>query len=478
MNNVLLGKGIIHLMLPFRINLGPPENEIWTYADENQNFDFLLEHVREFFTKNLKSDNPDKSSCLILKLNKDALPVKMFNNRYYWLSNRPFDGSKKSEKAFRLPVYVDPASFRIIYHPDSGVAILLYSVELVNRNETGEKLTLFDFIRLNYLLRVFNRQDEAYFISMNERSEERNKASLLISNKFPTLFETIESDNIVSRGWRPGHLLNFLLCEINVTETIKFFNPCHFVPFSYFQPAEEIEDEKFVHRSLFYLRNVYDFDYMPAQPVFQSDNEFLHPFKQIFYAASIEGAVIFNNTGKEDPEFIRNFYSNSFKNSLWVALLGLMQRSIFLQLMKEVSDVDPDDHHKIKEYLRRYTGISLKALFSKISVYHQHNDFYELIIKNLQINELQTELKDELTELNNLLRQFHEDEVERHEMVEKQHEKKLNFILFALSVLSLAQISYTILGSKPMPLLRHLIAIGIPLGIGIVIWKILKIRKK
>jgi hypothetical protein len=75
--------------------------------------------------------------------------------------------------------------------------------------------------------------------------------------------------------------------------------------------------------------------------------------------------------------------------------------------MKEVTDVDPDDHEKIKKYLKRYTRISLKAIFSKISVYHQHNDIYDMLIKELQINELRSELKDELTELNNLGNQFH-----------------------------------------------------------------------
>ena len=80
--------------------------------------------------------------------------------------------------------------------------------------------------------------------------------------------------------------------------------------------------------------------------------------------------------------------------------------------MKEVSDNDTDDHQKVKEYLKRYTTISLKAIFSKVSIYHQHNDYYDLIIHNLQINELQTELKDELNGLNILQHQFHEDEVE------------------------------------------------------------------
>jgi len=482
MNGVSLEKGIVHLMLPFRLRPGTKhtsvvKNDIWVKADrENIQFDFLLEHVREFFTRNFMARDTDESACIILKLRTDAVPVKLFNNRIYWISNRPLDGSNKSDNTFRLPVFIDPLSFRIIYYPFAGICILIYSVELARMEYIDYRPTLSDFIKLNYLLRIFYRHDEAYFISHNERSEEKTKATHLLNLKYPAVLDIGEGDEVITKGWRPSHLINFLICEINNNSKVEFFNHSHFVPFCYFQPVNEMTEVQSIQRSIFYLRNVYDFDYTPGEAVVQSHSEFFQPFKQIFYAASLEGAVIINNSSPKDPEFIRTFYSNSFKNSLWVVILGLMQRSIVLQLMKEVSDVDPDDHKKIKEYLRRYTGMSLKALFSKISVFHQHNDFYDLIIQMLQINELQTELKDELTGLNNLQRQFHEDDVERHEIVEKQYNRRLNFILFALSVLSLAQITYAILGNESMPLSKHFLAIGIPLGLGIVMWEILKIR--
>ena len=113
-----------------------------------------------------------------------------------------------------------------------------------------------------------------------------------------------------------------------------------------------------------------------------------------------------------------------------------------------------------------------------MSVYHQHNDYYDLIIHNLQINDLQTELKDELHELNNLQRQFHEDEVERHEEIEKQYDKKLNMILFALSIFGLTQVTYAILGNTNLLFFEHALAVGIPLLLGIIFWKILSFRKK
>ncbi len=471
-------------MLPFWLDPGSSlhsiiENEIWEKANEdNPRLEFLLEHVREFFTKNNGNNPVDETACLILKLKKDALPVKMFNNKIYWLSNKPFDEEKKAKNLIKLSVTLDPGSFRIIYHPFTRIALLLYSVELINTDKTNDEQSLSDFIRMNYLLRTFSRQDEAFFISRNERTEERSKASLLLKTGSPPMFPKTNTGNIEMTGWRPGQLINYLLCEMNNKNRIQFFNPFHFVPFSYFQPSAEIKDENKLSEALFFLRNVYDFDYTTSTSNLKSEKEFLHPYKQIYYAASIEGAAIFNNSGESDPEFIRTFYSGSFRNSLWVAILGLMQRSIFLQLMKEVSDVDPDDHKKIKEYLRRYTSISLKALFSKISVYHQHNDFYDLIIQQLQINELQTELKDELNGLNNLQRQFHEDEVERHELIEKQYEKRLNIILFALSVFSLAQVTYSVLGNPSMSIIRHCLAIGIPVMLGFVFWEILNIRRK
>ena len=146
--------------------------------------------------------------------------------------------------------------------------------------------------------------------------------------------------------------------------------------------------------------------------------------------------------------------------------------------MREVSDIDPDDHQKVKEYLKRYTTISLKAIFSKVSVFHQHNDYYDLIIHNLQINELQTELKEELHELNNLQRQVHEDEVEKHEEIEKQYDKKLNMILFALSVFGLTQVTYAVMGARNLSFFQHSMALGIPVILGIIFWQVISFRKK
>jgi hypothetical protein len=78
---------------------------------------------------------------------------------------------------------------------------------------------------------------------------------------------------------------------------------------------------------------------------------------------------------------------------------------------------------------------------------------------------------------NNLQRQFHEDEMERHEEIEKQNDKKLDMILFALSVFGLTQVIFAILSNKDLPLFQHILAIGIPLLLGLIFWRILFFRK-
>jgi hypothetical protein len=484
MNAVRLEKGIIHFMLPFRLfsgltlDSGYIENEVWTRTNEDiSRLDFLLEHVKEFFARNAYMEKVDETACVILKLKKEALPVKMFNNKTYWLSNKSFYNQQKTINSLKFAVYVDPGAFRMIIHPYTSVAILLYSVELVKQNKNSDLPTLDDFIRMNYLLRLFNRHDEAFFISQNERPEERSKAAQLITGK-SDLFHKDEGEDIEQAGWRPRQLMNYLLYDLNTRYTVEFFDHFHFSPVCYVQPSEEIIDEKIIQQTLFYLRKVYDFDYAAPAAILHRDEELLHPFRQIYYASSLEGAVVMNNCSPSDSEFIRTYYSNSFNKTLWVTVLGFLQRSIFLQLMKEVSAINPDDHQKVKEYLRRYTTISLKAIFSKVSVFHQHNDYYDLIIHNLQINELQTELKDELHELNNLQRQFHEDEVEKHEEVEKQYDKKLNMILFALSVFGLTQVTYAAIGSTNMSFIQHALAIGIPVILGFFFWQMLFFHKK
>jgi hypothetical protein len=485
LKKIRLDKGIIHLILPFRLgseNFSDPSginNDIWTKTDEDiPRLDFLLEHVKEFFTKNCQMGKEDKSASILMKLRNEALPVKMFNNKTYWLSNKSFDTKNIAKNLLKFSVYIDPGAFRIIFHPFTKIAILFFSIELVKSGENKDQPNLADFIRMNYLLRLFNRIDEAFFISQNERTEERSKAARLLTDKSFDLPGKDDPEKIELTGWRPRQLINYLLNGLNSRYKVEFFDHFRFCPVCYVQPKEEIQDEEIIHRSLFFLRKVYDFDYTPASDILHREGELLHPYKQIYYASSLEGAVVFNNCNSSDPEFIKTFYSNSFHKSLWLTILGFLQRSIFLQLMKEVSDIDPDDHQKVKEYLRRYTSISLKAIFSKVSVYHQHNDYYDLIIHNLQINELQTELKDELHELNNLQRQFHEDEVERHEEIEKQYDNKLNMILFALSIFGLTQITYAVLANKELPLFQHTLAIGIPIVLGFIFWKMVFFRRK
>jgi hypothetical protein len=485
MNTIKLEKGIIHLMLPFRLgsgwtsNIVNIDNGIWIKTDEDiPKLDFLLEHVKEFFAKNARVKEVDKSACLILKLDREALPAKMFNNKTYWLSNKSFDNHHKAKNVLKFPVYIDPGAFRIVFHPFTTVAILIYSVELVKSAKDEYQPDLADFIKMNYLLRLFNRHDEAFFISQNEKPEERSKASQLIMGKDPDLFGKDDPGNIELTGWRPRQLINYLLNGLNARNKVEFFDHFHLSPVCYVRPSEGIGDQEIINRMMFFLRKVYDFDYTPPPDILQAERELIHPYEQIYYASSLEGAVVLNNPGASDPEFIKTFYFNSFPKTLWLTILGFLQRSIFLQLMKEVSDIDPDDHQKVKEYLRRYTSITLKALFSKVSVYHQHNDYYDLIIHNLQINDLQNELKDELHELNNLQRQFHEDEVERHEEIEKQYDKRLNMILFALSIFGLTQVTYAILGNTNLLFFEHALAVGIPLLLGIIFWKILSFRKK
>lgn len=485
MNTIKLEKGIINFMLSFRIgsawafDSADTGDHIWEKTDEDlPKLDFLLDHVKDFFTRNFQLDKLDDSSCLILKLKKEALPVKMFNNRTYWLSNKSFDIHDKVKNAYKIPVQFDPGSFRIIIHPFTRVAILLFCAELANQGKNTVQCSLADFIQMNYLFRLFNRHDEAFFISQNERTEERSKAAMFVTGKTPDLFGKDAPENIELTGWRPGQLINYLLYDLHTRYRVEFFDHHRFYPVCYAQPAEEIRDEGIIHRALFFLRKVYDFDYSPASDVLQRESELFNPFRQIYYANSLEGAAVFNNCSSSDPEFIRTFYSNSFPKSLWLTILGAMQRSIFLQLMKEVSGIDPDDQQMVKLYLKRYTRISLKALFSKVSVYHQHNDYYVMMIHNLQINELQTELKDELNELNNLQRQFHEDEVEKSDEIEKQYDKRLNMILFALSVFGLTELIYTVLGNSSMSFFQHSLAFGIPIFLGLIFWILVSVRKR
>jgi hypothetical protein len=482
MNTIILDKGNIILMLPFCLGQGwnsEIDSEIWTKTEEDApKLDFLLDHVRDFFINNRQKNTDDDASCLIMKLRKEALPVRMFNNKTYWLSNKAFDTHDKVKNPSMFPVCFNPESFRIIYHPFTRIAVLILSIELAAPGKDTPPATLADFVEINYLLRIFNRHDEAYLISRNERPEERNKALQLITENEQALFERKVEGNVGITGWRLSHLINYLLNDLNIKFKINFFDSHRFYPVTYVQSAEEIKDELIIQRALFYLRKVYNLDFAPGVNVLQRESELFQPFRQIYYANSLEGAAVFNNCSSSDPEFIKTFYTNSFPKSLWLTILGVMQRSVFLQLMKEVSRIDPGDHKQVKDYLTRYSRISLKAIFSKVSVYHQHNDYYVLMVNNFQINELQTELKNELYELNNVLRQAHEDEVEKNNIIEKQSDRRLSMILFVLSIFGLIEVIYKLMENREMSITEHAVAFGIPVILGVISWILIYRKKK
>ena len=485
MDNVKLEIGIIHLMLPFRLGSqltqydNNPEADIWIRTNEDiSKLDFLLEHVKAFFSKNVTPAIDEDSACIIMRLRKDSPPVKLFNNKNYLLSNRSFENQEQTKNVLKFIVSFDPNAFRIVFHPSTKVGILLFTVEAVKSSKNIEPQSLADFVRMNYLLRMFNRSTEPYLISQNERPEERSRATMLLTGKNTNIFGKPETSSVELTGWRTGHLVNYLLNGLDEKLKVELFDYNRFTPICYVQPSTEITDDEIVRRALFYFRKVYDFDHSPTYESLHQEREIIHPFKQIYYATSLEGAVVLNNCTTMDSEFLKSFYSNSFQKSVWLYILGILQRTILLQLLKEVSDLDPDDPKIVKEYLKRYTSTSLKAIFSKVSVYHQHNDYYDMIIHNLQINELRSELKDELYELNNLQRQFHQDEVEKNDELEKQYDKRLNIILFVLSVFGLTELIYKVIENTELSIFEHALAFGIPLFMGFTFWKILSMKRK
>jgi predicted neutral ceramidase superfamily lipid hydrolase len=68
--------------------------------------------------------------------------------------------------------------------------------------------------------------------------------------------------------------------------------------------------------------------------------------------------------------------------------------------------------------------------------------------------------------------------MEKHEEIEKQHDKRLNMILFALSIFGLTELFYRVLENESLSVFQHLLAFGIPLLIGFIFWKMVVIRKK
>lgn len=271
----------------------------------------------------------------------------------------------------------------------------------------------------------------------------REKASMDIINNIKTINQALqpvdrhckEKDELL-QFWTMLELTERLMYEFDY-ESFKRFNPYRLHPFTYFR-LNQNQFTSAVLNDFVRIINVLNKNY---QVLIENCNcLYEQSFRNIYMGSSTEGGGIMtllpesemekpiskNGKGEgtesddDNPyDFIRNFHYSSLSQAyIWIYLMVLVQRCTLLGVEKELSKFDFNDNsltgenntsqkrEQLRSLIRRMTQNEINTYFVDISDHTQHNKFYQLCSRNLQIEEYFTDVRRKTRTLKEYLSQL------------------------------------------------------------------------
>ena len=188
----------------------------------------------------------------------------------------------------------------------------------------------------------------------------------------------------------------------------------------------------------------------------KSPNEFnfrkyQRDLQKIYNGATVEGAVVL--VKPDDTVFFKNYSQTVTARTLWTYILAYHQRTALIAAANDTASLYTDNIEpttlELSQLIDRISKVQLKCLFEEISHYSQQNDFYHLCFRNLNIDSLFREVKEEVEEINKILSQKWREMEEKHKLEEEQrarrNQRKLEILITLLIV---PQIWFAILSTN------------------------------
>jgi len=203
--------------------------------------------------------------------------------------------------------------------------------------------------------------------------------------------------------------------------------------------------------ALFRLRRIYSNKYLPSASFTQNRSEISQTFEQVIYGATSEGAVVL--VKNDEKEFLKNYKNTVLHRTLWSYFLAYHQRFAMIAAAADTNALYVDNREpttqQLSDLIDRISKVQLKCLFSEISHYTQQNEFYYLAVKNLQVDLLFHEVKDEVEEMNKILTEkWREKDRLNKELTENESKKNQRKIEILLAMLILPQIWLALLSTN------------------------------
>jgi class 3 adenylate cyclase len=378
-------------------------DSIWKRSQLEPENNFYFSHVQDFFIKNnsVTTTVIDESCCLRYELARDKATENQ--KEKLLLVNHLFTRTSQTIEAeapaIKFKVFTDNSILgpAILYNPLTGIGILSFGFSL--SKESG---TLQNLIDLNYRSRIFGRADSSAFsITRNDHpgaTDQEHKISLALGQFNPEIKRPKGNQDHL---WNIQTLVRILLQDVPANGA-TILSPNRLQVFTYLQTEAKLNEQE-LYTTLFRLRRVYNSNYAPGPDFLRPSPETEQTFEQIHFGASIEGCVVIVNDDQDKlPHFLKS-YGVVIKNRyLWSYLLAYYQRLAIIEMNIELSLLYDNGLPKLQtlsQVSSNLIKIELRTLFSQVSYFSQHNDFYEFCKRNLKLADMYGAIKEKLADM-------------------------------------------------------------------------------
>lgn len=192
----------------------------------------------------------------------------------------------------------------------------------------------------------------------------------------------------------------------------------------------EVPEKEDYSRELFYLKRCYSEGYIYTET--QADKEEIHiASKDVIWGLSIEAAVclICPQMGRES--FLKGtFFCNFETQYLLTYVILLHQKYVLYRFLTDINVRSSQDLVTLEKYKDNLYQFETDYVFSHITEVPQYQDVYDRLFKVFALKELYEDVHEPLISLSEV--RYKIDEENQH-----RQDKKINLILFILSLLSI-----------------------------------------